>query len=94
MEHNAEQLRQDAQTALQQARPQRETITAPEAAEVLGLSPWSIYDLVRRRQLPHIRIGRRVLFRRESILQWLEAHEQASVAAEPETERGRIRRLK
>lgn len=73
----------------------RETIEAHEAAEILGLSAWTVYDLVRRHVLPHIRVGRRVLFRRTSMLAWLEAQEQASVTAEPEPETtGGIRRLK
>jgi len=62
----------------------RETITASEAAKLLGLSEWSVYDLARRREIPHVRIGRRVLFRRSSILGWLEAQETASVKREPE----------
>ncbi len=57
----------------------RETVTAEEAAEVVGLSPWTIYSLARRGAIPHVRIGRRVLFRRSSLLQWLEAEERASV---------------
>jgi len=72
----------------------RETIEAKEAAEVLGLSTWSVYDLARRRVIPHIRVGRRVLFRRSSILAWLEQQEQASVRVEPEPAQGKIRRLK
>ncbi|MCL6612473.1 MAG: helix-turn-helix domain-containing protein [Peptococcaceae bacterium] len=71
----------------------RETIEAKEAATILGLSEWTVYDLARRRVLPHVRVGRRVLFRRTSILAWLEAQEVASVAA-PAVESGRIRRLK
>lgn len=69
----------------------RETITASEAAKILGLSVWTVYDLARRGVLPHIRVGRRVLFRRASLLAWLGAQEQASVTAEPA---GGIRRVK
>lgn len=58
---------------------QCETITADEAAEILGLSTWTIYDLARRRMVPHVRVGRRVLFRRSSILAWLEAQEAVSM---------------
>lgn len=73
---------------------QRETITAKEAAGILGLSEWAVYDLARRRLLPHVRVGRRVLFRYASLLAWLEAQEQVSVTVEPERERGKIRHLK
>ncbi|MDI6709473.1 MAG: helix-turn-helix domain-containing protein [Bacillota bacterium] len=56
----------------------RETIDADEVAAMTGLSAWSIYNLVRRGEIPHIRVGRRVLFRRSSILNWLEEQEQAT----------------
>ncbi|WP_041282835.1 helix-turn-helix domain-containing protein [Desulfofundulus kuznetsovii] len=72
----------------------RETITAEEAARIIGVSEWTVYDLARRRVIPHIRVGRRVLFRRTSILAWLEQQEQASMQREPELDQGKIRRLK
>ena len=62
-----EQLKEDAQSAY------RETITAGEVAQLLGVSEWTVYDLTRRKMIPHIKIGRRVLYRRSSILAWLEA---------------------
>lgn len=72
----------------------RETIEAREAAEILGVSTWTIYDLARRRVLPHVRVGRRVLFRRTSLLAWLQAQEQASVSLDPAPVQGKIRKLK
>jgi len=71
----------------------RETIVAREAAEMLGVSEWTVYDWTRKKYIPHIKVGKRVLFRRSSILQWLDEQEQASVVAEP-VERGKIRKLK
>ena len=71
-----------------------ETMTAGQAAELLGVSEWTVYDLARRRELPHIRVGKRVLFRRQTLLDWLTAREEASVAAEQELTPGGIRRLK
>ncbi|OAT82235.1 helix-turn-helix domain-containing protein [Desulfotomaculum copahuensis] len=71
----------------------RETITAPEVASMLGLSEWSVYDLARRHEIPHVRIGRRVLFRRSSLMAWLESREAASVAADLKPA-GKIRRLR
>lgn len=41
----------------------RTTLTAKEAAEYLGISYWFVTQLVKRRQLPCIRIGNRLLFR-------------------------------
>jgi excisionase family DNA binding protein len=57
----------------------RETITAGEAAAILGISTWSVYDLARRKILPHVKIGRRVLLRRSTLLAWLDEQEQASL---------------
>ncbi|TEB14615.1 Helix-turn-helix domain protein [Pelotomaculum sp. FP] len=84
---SAEQLKEDELPFL------RETITAGEAAQLLGVSEWSVYDLARRHIIPHVKLSRRVLFRRTSLLSWLEAQEQASVALAPELV-GQIRRLK
>jgi excisionase family DNA binding protein len=69
-----------------------ETITAGEAAAIIGISEWTIYDLARRKVIPHVRIGRRVLFRRESLMAWLEQQEAASMKPEP-AQAGKIRRL-
>ena len=57
----------------------RETLEAAEAAEILGLSRWTLYDLARHHAIPHVRVGRRVLFRRMSILAWLDAQEAVSM---------------
>ena len=47
-------------------------VKAGEVADLLRTSPKAIYTMVERGQIPGvIRIGRRLLFRRESLLQWL-----------------------
>lgn len=63
----------------------RETIEAAEAAEILGLSTWTVYALARRGEIPHVRVGRRLLFRRATLLAWLEAREAESVRRQGET---------
>ena len=69
-------------------------MTAREAAALIGKSEWWTYEWAKRGVLPHVRVGRTVLFRRASLLAWMEAQEEASVAAEPEPEQGKIRRVK
>jgi len=69
-----------------------ETMTAREAATFLGISTWLLYELVKRKEIPCAKAGRRVLFRRQTLLQWLEAQEKASLMQEPEP--GKIRRVK
>ena len=48
-------------------------LTVGEAADLLRTTPRAIYVMVERRQLPGlIRIGRRVLFRADDLLVWLD----------------------
>jgi len=48
-------------------------LTVDEAASLLRTSRPAIYAMVERRQLPGVtRIGRRVLFRRADLLDWLD----------------------
>jgi excisionase family DNA binding protein len=48
-------------------------LTAREVADLLRTSRMSVYAMVARRQLPGVtRIGRRVLFRKEDLLHWLD----------------------
>lgn len=61
----------------------RETMKAREVADLLGICVDTVYALVRMKQLPHYRPpGTRILlFRRESILNYLRDQEQKSVSA-------------
>ena len=53
-------------------------LEADEVAEYLGMRTDWVYREVRAGRLPHIRLGRAVRFRRESIDAWLEARERAA----------------
>ena len=46
---------------------QRTTLTAKEASEYLGISYWLITQLVKRKQIPCSRVGKRILFRKEAL---------------------------
>jgi excisionase family DNA binding protein len=41
--------------------PERRTVSVPESAQMLGISPNAAYEAIRRGELPHLRIGRRVV---------------------------------
>ncbi len=43
------------------------TLTVPEAAEVLGISRTLAYELVARRELPALRLGRRLVITRQAL---------------------------
>jgi len=49
----------------------REVITADEVAEFLGLDRKTVYEAAWRAELPHRRIGRRLLFSRAALVDWL-----------------------
>lgn len=45
-------------------------MTAPEVAELLRISLWSVYDLSRRNEIPHFSVGRNKRFVKSEILNW------------------------
>lgn len=58
----------------------RMTWKAKEAAGFLGISYWKVLDMAKKGEIPHIRVGKLVLFRRESVEKWLTEHETANMA--------------
>jgi excisionase family DNA binding protein len=60
---------------------QGELLNAKKVAALLGIRPWTVYQLVKRGALPAIRIGTRIVrFRRESIEKWMVDREAESLA--------------
>ncbi|PFR94851.1 helix-turn-helix domain-containing protein [Priestia megaterium] len=49
----------------------RQTITVKEVATLIGVSKDLIYELVREKKIPHIKIGKRILFAHVNINNWL-----------------------
>jgi excisionase family DNA binding protein len=50
----------------------QEVMTADEVAEFLGVDLNTVYDYAGRGVIPHQRLGKRILFRRGTLLSWLE----------------------
>jgi excisionase family DNA binding protein len=50
---------------------QVEVIGADEVASLLGVDRKTVYAAARHGEIPHRRIGRRLLFERGSIVEWL-----------------------
>jgi excisionase family DNA binding protein len=50
---------------------EREVMTADEVAEFLGVDRKTVYEAAWRAELPHRRIGRRLLFSRAALIHWL-----------------------
>jgi excisionase family DNA binding protein len=49
----------------------RVTMTVPEAAQLLGLSESATYEAVGRGEIPAVKIGRRVLVKRDALFAML-----------------------
>jgi excisionase family DNA binding protein len=56
-----------------QSQFQRETVTlrVTEVARILGISRGSAYEAIQRGEIPHIRIGRRVLVPKKALDRFL-----------------------
>ena len=53
-------------------------LSAPEVAEVLGISRAGAYDLVRSDGFPHIKLGNRILVPRDKFIQWIDDHTEGT----------------
>ena len=47
------------------------TLTVPEAAQLVGVCKPKMYDLVRTGQFHSIKVGRKILISRKSLMDWL-----------------------
>ncbi|MNO15647.1 Helix-turn-helix domain protein [compost metagenome] len=57
----------------------KQIITVNELASYLKVSTDSIYAMVREKQIPHIRVRRRILFSRDMIEEWMRSKAHLSV---------------
>lgn len=55
---------------------ERTTLTMEEVAKYLGISYWLVGQLVRKNELPHFRVGGRILFRKKVIDNFMEEQER------------------
>ena len=46
-------------------------LTADDAAALLRVRRSTVYELARTRRLPHVRVGRRILFVRSDLAAWV-----------------------
>lgn len=56
-----------------------ETMTVKEVAGYLRVHTDMIYALVRQKQIPHVRLGNRILFTKETIHSWIQDLESMSL---------------
>jgi excisionase family DNA binding protein len=63
---------------------QAATLTVDEAHALIGknkLSRGALYAAIKRREVPHLRLGRRLLIPRHALVRWLESAGQLPPAA-------------
>ncbi len=58
-------------------------MTTLELANFIGVSKDLIYQMVRENKLPFVRIGRRILFRKEAIVLWMNHEETKNFNMDP-----------
>jgi excisionase family DNA binding protein len=51
--------------------PDRPTLCTDEAAALLGISKWLLLQEIKRGNIPHKRVGRRIVLSRQRLLDWL-----------------------
>lgn len=51
--------------------PDRVTLCTDEAAALLGISKWLLLQEIKRGNIPHKRVGRRIVLSRQRLLDWL-----------------------
>ena len=51
--------------------PAQRLMTASEVAELLRVPRSTVYELARRRRIPFLKVGRRTLFARQTLLAWI-----------------------
>ncbi len=55
-----------------------DVLTVEQVAELLGLGRNTVYDAAARNEIPHRRVGRRLLFSRSAVLEWLSGKQPAN----------------
>jgi excisionase family DNA binding protein len=58
---------------------QSQTLTAKQASQYIGVSYDTLLKLVRQGQIKHFRGGNRILFRQNTLDQWMTDCEEASI---------------
>ncbi len=58
---------------------ERTTLTTKEVADYLGVSTGLVYTLVREKKIPSVKLGRRILFKIDSVDRWLAQQEAAAL---------------
>lgn len=79
-------LREEVRQALREfsqsnikSNPDNDLLNIQEVAEMLNLAIPSIYGLVHRRQIPYIKRGKKLIFEKSQVEEWLKNGRQKTV---------------
>ncbi|MHB8232929.1 MAG: helix-turn-helix domain-containing protein [bacterium] len=53
---------------------QEKLLTVKQVAEILNITPWTVYQLVYKKAIPYVKLGRITRFDRNKILSFIEAN--------------------
>ena len=56
-------------------------LTTQEAAEFMGVSKSFLYVMRHNDELPHVMMGRKVMYRKEALIQYIDSKEQVKQAS-------------
>jgi excisionase family DNA binding protein len=78
-------LREEVRTVLKEYQPlQKEDdsydlMTIEEVADFINMAVPSVYGLVHRKKIPHIKRGKRLIFEKIQIIEWLKSGRQKTL---------------
>jgi excisionase family DNA binding protein len=78
----AEHLVQSFRSSLPSPKEDKEILTIDEAVEITHLSKQTIYGFTSRKCIPHFKHGKKVLFRRSELENWMLAQPQKTTIEE------------
>jgi PTS system nitrogen regulatory IIA component len=58
-------------------------VTAEEVSKILAIPPRRVYEMAKRGDLPSVKIGRLVRFRRQAVEDWVALQERGSYRPRP-----------
>ncbi len=64
---------------------QEDILNAKQAAKLLDLSPATIYGKTHRNEIPYFKQGKKLLFSRAALIEWLKKGENPVAIIEPST---------
>jgi excisionase family DNA binding protein len=67
-------MRQQAEDSPSRSLLTEPLLNADEAAQLLHVPRSTLYELVRSRHLPHVRVGRGLRFTRSDLEEWVGSH--------------------